>query len=375
MVIAVNVNSSIPAYKEGYENFIHECFTRIINKQPQHTFIFFNAQNFSKEFPDATNVRLIMQSITKPKSLISWILLSRRLQRLLRNYKPDIIVSADGLCSFKSRCRQYIIHQDALPEARFKLIKKGQQIIYNFFASRCLKRAKRIGVLSESIKANVVRLHKIAADKIDTLYCGLNECFIPATFEEKDVIKNEIASGSEYFLIVSAIHREKDLVCILKAFSGFKKRQKSSMHLVIINSNAIAHNNFTELLQTYKYRHEVKLTGTVSELKSVQITAAAYAIIHLSQLEVYSMPIIEAMRCQVPVITGNLPDMHELAGDAAMYFIPDDYLDLSQKMQLIFKDEQLRQAFINKGKVQSELYSWDKTAGSLWEGLNKSTTF
>ena len=143
------------------------------------------------------------------------------------------------------------------------------------------------------------------------------------------------------------------------------------MQLLIANSFANK-NEFTESLRLFKYREDVKLLGNLSQPELAKITAAAYVIIYLSLVRASYIPLIEAMRSNVPVITSNTYAIPEICGDAALYSNYDDHKDIADKIILIFKDETLRSELILKGKTQVNKYSWEKASLLLWQSIVKS---
>jgi len=125
-------------------------------------------------------------------------------------------------------------------------------------------------------------------------------------------------------------------------------------------------------LETYKYRDDVVLLNYLEESELVKITASAYAVVYPSLFEGFGVPVLEAMQCEVPVITSTTSAMQEIAGDAALYADAENYNDLAEKMMRLYKDESLRSELIQKGKNIARLYSWDRTAGLLWETMQKA---
>jgi glycosyltransferase involved in cell wall biosynthesis len=51
----------------------------------------------------------------------------------------------------------------------------------------------------------------------------------------------------------------------------------------------------------------------------------------------------------VPVLTSQNTSMQEVAGEAGLYFDANNYVDIAEKMMLIYKDESLRNRLIEKG--------------------------
>ena len=114
------------------------------------------------------------------------------------------------------------------------------------------------------------------------------------------------------------------------------------------------------------------VTGYLPEHELVELTASAYALVYPSLWEGFGVPVLEAMRCEVPVITSRDSAMQEIAGDAALYADPESFHELAEQMMLLYKDERLRQQLIQKGKSLEANYTWDRTAKLLWETLMKA---
>src|SRR6476646_1136226 len=92
---------------------------------------------------------------------------------------------------------------------------------------------------------------------------------------------------------------------------------------------------FLESLKTYKYRDDVLITGYVDESQLVRLMGAAYALVYPSAFEGFGVPVLEAMRSEVPVLTSRNSSMQEIAGDAALYFDPTNHQDIAESMMRI----------------------------------------
>ena len=93
------------------------------------------------------------------------------------------------------------------------------------------------------------------------------------------------------------------------------------------------------------------------------------AMVYPSLFEGFGIPILEAMYCQVPVITSNTTSMPEVGGDAAIYVNPQSINSIADALLQIEKYPDLRQNLIEKGKIQRQKFSWDKTAEKLWKSI------
>ena len=85
MVIAVNTKYFLKAYQQVYLEFIYECFSRIANHQPLHTFIFISDTAFDPSFSFSENSipLAIMPKINA--GILSGILYKIKITSLLKN--------------------------------------------------------------------------------------------------------------------------------------------------------------------------------------------------------------------------------------------------------------------------------------------------
>ena len=141
------------------------------------------------------------------------------------------------------------------------------------------------------------------------------------------------------------------------------------MKLILVGRIAWKNTAILQSLKTYKYRQDVILTGYLEETELVKLMSACYAFIYPSVFEGFGVPVIEAMKCQTPVLTSANSSMQEIAEDAALYFNPADYQDIADKLMLIYKDENKRAQLVEKGKHVADRYSWDRTANLLWHSI------
>jgi glycosyltransferase involved in cell wall biosynthesis len=201
---------------------------------------------------------------------------------------------------------------------------------------------------------------------------GVRENFRPVSMEEKANTKEKYTGGQEFFLHVGAIQPRKNLLNLLKAFSIFKKRLQSNMKLVLAGRLAWKNEEFWKLIKTYKYRDDVVITDYLPENELALLMGSAYALVYPSLFEGFGVPVVEAMRANVPVLTSQNSSMQEIGETAALYFNPHDHADIAEKMMLIYKDETLRKNLIEKGTAQAMKYTWKTSAEDFWRCILKT---
>lgn len=372
MTIAVNTRFLLNDYLEGYGYFIYETFKRITAAHPEHEFVFVFDRPFDKRFVFGANVKPVVTGPPARHPLLWKLWYDIKLPAVLRKYKADVLVSCDGFCSLVTKIPQCLVVHDLAFLHYPSFNKKSHLSFYKRNTPKFLAKAKSAATVSEFSKKDILAAYNADPEKIDVVYSASKEIFSPVSDEDKAATKNKYTGGKEYFVYAGAIHPRKNLMNLLKAFSVFKKRMQSNMKLVLAGRLAWKYESFSENLKSYKYRGDVILTGYVPEEELVKIIGSAYGLVYPSLLEGFGVPVLEAMQCDVPVITSSASSMQEIAGEAALYVAPDDHTDIADKMMLLYKDEKLRNELIRKGQLVAKQYRWDKTAALLWQSILKA---
>ena len=372
MKIAVNTRFLLSNYLEGYGYFVFEVFKYLTNNHPEHQFIFIFDRPFDKRFVFSSNITPVVVGPPARHPLLWKYWYDLKIPSVLKKNKADVFVSVDGLCSLRTATPQCLVIHDVAFLHYPAHIKRSHLYFFKKYIPRFLKKANSIATVSEFSKKDILNHYKTDPEKISVVYSAAKEIFQPVTGEIAEATKEKYTDRAEYFLYIGAIHPRKNLVNLLKAFSIFKKRLKSNMKLVLAGRLAWKYDSFIQNLKKYKFKEDVIMLGYLSEDELVKITGSAYALVYPSLLEGFGVPVLEAMKCHVPVITSSGSSMEEIAKDAALYADPESFEEIAAKMMLVYKDENLRKELIEKGKVIADQFSWKRTAELLWQSILKA---
>ena len=367
MKIAVNCIFLQKNNLEGYGYFVQETFKRLAQQHPEHEFVFVFDRKFDAQFIYSDNITSVIVSPKARHPLAFKFWYDVKLPLALRSIKPDIIIQPYGFCSLTTSVPQLLVAHDLAFKHYPTFISKLHLFYYKNYTSKFLQKATHIATVSEFSKQEIIDHYKIDAKKINVVFSAAKNIFQPLDITRQQNIKEEYADGKEFFLFTGGIHPRKNLLNTLKAFSLFKKWQQSNMKLLIAGRLAWKFDDVLEKIKTFKYRNDVVLLDYVKEETLAAITASAYGVLYPSYWEGFGVPIVEAMQSGIPVITGNTSSMPEIGGTAALYADANDPDSIAKHMLTLYKDESLRKKLIEEGKLQARKFSWDKTAGLLWQ--------
>jgi glycosyltransferase involved in cell wall biosynthesis len=370
MTIAVNTRLNKETQPEGYEGFLFEMLGHLAKGFPEHQFIYIFDQSYNAKQNFAKNVLTIVSGPKTSSVLRLQYWFNYRIPAILRKHKADVLLSMEGICSLRTKIPQCLLLSDLGFLNHPELLKRSHTRFYKKFTPAFLAKAKSIATVSAFSRSLIAGRYKINAEKITVIYPVIDDIFKPIDWEEKEFIKEKYAEGKAYFLFNGDINQRSNLINLLKAFSFFKKRQKSNMLLLIAGN---ADEGSKKALKTYKLRNEIKLLEHLAKEDLAKITAAAYALVYPVLYADLALPALQAMQCAVPVITADEAGLSSICGKAALYANPGDHEDIAEKMMLVFKDENKANELIKAGNELLQQYEPGKTADLLMQCILKCT--
>lgn len=371
MKIAVNTRFLLKNKLEGIGWFTYESLKRITRQHPEHEFVFLFDRPYAEEFIFSDNVtgRVLFPPARHPLLWYWWFEYS--VTAALKQIKPDIFLSTDGYLSLACQVPQVIVMHDLAFEHFPDHVNALTARYYRHFTPKFAKKAKRIATVSEYSKQDIVKLYDIAPVKIDVVYNGSNELFVPLREEEKVKIRQQFTGGHPYFIYAGALQPRKNIINLFLAFDSFKKNNSCNAKLVMAGRNWSYHEAM-KVHEAMQYREEVIFPGHLTRTDLSRLLGAAEALVYISLFEGFGIPIVEAMHCDVPVITSNISSMPEVAGEAGLLVNPYSVADIAEKMQLMFGNESLKSRLIEMGRLQRQQFTWQRTADKLWECVLKA---
>lgn len=355
--------------KDGY--FLYEVVKSIIKRNAEHEFILIFDRPYDAKFLFDKNVTAIVTGPRVSNLLLQKFWYDIKITALLKKHKADLFIAANGICSLTTKTPQCLVVNDLSFLYYPSFVKKAELVFLKRYTKRFLQKADSIVTFSELLQKSILALNVIKKEKINVVRGSVSDIFYPLNEGEKEEIKQKYTDGKNFFLYTGVIHPQKNLINLLKAFSVFKKRQKSDWKLVLAGNITRGDKTFSKNLKTYRYRADVVMVDAKDE-EMVKLTGSAYAFIYPPFWEGEGVQILGAMNSHIPVITSENSAMQEIAGEAAVYINPEDYKDIADKMMLIYKDESLRNTLIEKGKLVAGNYNWEKAADLFWQGILKA---
>ncbi len=227
---------------------------------------------------------------------------------------------------------------------------------------KVFKKADLIIAISENTKRDLIRFFGIERSKITVIYHG-------NPFEKRlqDVPLN---IKKPYFLFIGQRDRYKNFSTLVQAIAPVLNEK--SFYLVCVGGKPFSQAEM-DLFASLKIQFMVEQKNcTEAELQSAY--REAICLIYPSEYEGFGIPILEAWSMNCPLILSKASCFPEIAKDGALYFDPQNALELRDRIYQIIENPSTRELLINKGEKLLESYSLSQTAQKTMEAYCQTLT-
>jgi glycosyltransferase involved in cell wall biosynthesis len=368
-VIAVNTRLLMPGKLDGIGWFTYETLKRITRDHPEIHFYFLFDRKYSREVVFAENITPVVLRPSTRHPLLWYFWFECRVKSFLNKVKPDLFLSTDGFLPLHAAIPSVLVIHDINFEHRPGDLPWMARYYYRRFFPRYARRASRIVTVSEFSRRDIINHYEVSEEMVDLAYNGANDRYKPISLEKAAEVRNAFTGGSPYFVFVGSLHPRKNITNLLKAFQLFKAEIRGNYKLVLVGEKFFLTRSMEEQLERMPDKGDVIFTGRLSPDRLNEVLGAAWAMTFVPYFEGFGIPIVEAMRCDIPVIASNVTSLPEIAGDAALFVAPESPGSIRDAMIRIVKEKGLRKELIEKGRRRRELFSWDETAQILWSSI------
>lgn len=365
LIIGINARNILGSKMEGFGNYSYELVQRITKNHPEQTFVLFFDRAIDPKFEFTSNVQTVVLFPPTRHPLL-WILwFEWSLKRALKRHRIDVLWSPDGFCSLRSSVPQIATIHDLNFEHYPQDLPWLVSRYFRYFFPKFARKAKRILTVSNFSKQDIIQTYGISSTKISVVYNGISDEFRVLTSEEINETRLKYTNGKPYFLFVGSLHPRKNIQRLVQAFAEFSL-ENLEIDLVIVG-NAMWKQEAFNLSEETKAR--VHFLGHLSTSELSYVTGAAFALSYVPYFEGFGIPLVEAMRCGLPIISADTSCLPEIAGDAAIYCDPFSTSDIAKKMYELANDEALHSSLSKNALSRSAQFSWDLAANQVWEVL------
>lgn len=294
-------------------------------------------------------------------------------RKLFFRCNADISFFFNFVCPPFAEGKKVLVVHDMVIKDCADTVSKNNRFVLKTQLKRSIKRADLIVTISNFSRDRIIKFFPEASGKIVVIPCAVDhERFRP--IRDKSVIsaaKNKYKIDGEYFLYLGTLEPRKNILRLIEAYFELTKRRFDCPKLVIAGGKGWLYESIFARAGELNLSKKIIFTGYLDEGDVTPIICGAAAFCFPSLYEGFGLPVLEAMACGTPVITSNCSSLPEVGGDACIYVNPHDTAEISDAMERIFSDEELRNRLSEKGILRAGGFNWTHIAGLLGEEFHK----
>lgn len=284
------------------------------------------------------------------------------LPQYLKSIGNPLLISFTG-CGPLFYNNQITTIHDVSHERHPEWFSKGYYRFYHFMIPRTARKSHAVLTVSQFSKQEIIDTLGVEADKIHIVHSNVPFRNKPS---REDVLNyNRPVEAEKYILAVSNMDPRKNFGQLIKAFNNIKD-QSVKLYIIGMRQKAFNTTDWDKLVND-----RVFLPGFVDDEQLQKLYQNALLSVYPSLYEGFGLPPLESMTFGCPAIVSDIPALKEVTQDAGLYVDPYNIEDITDKINLLLEDEDLRQTLRLKGLDQIQKYSWEKSAKQVLEIAEK----
>jgi glycosyltransferase involved in cell wall biosynthesis len=233
------------------------------------------------------------------------------------------------------------------------------------------RRADRVIALSQAGADHVVEHLRVPRERIDVVALAPAPHARAAPTPEAQLRARLGLGAGPVILTVSAKKVHKNLERLLRALAAVVARHPDAV--LVLPGNPTAHEQeLRALAERLGLVRNVAFPAYVSAEDLEGLYALARCFVFASLNEGFGIPVLEAMRHELPVACARASALPEVAGDAAHYFDPLDVPDIARALLELLEDPALAQRLAARGRERQAAFTWEATARGTLESYARA---
>ena len=231
-------------------------------------------------------------------------------------------------------------------------------------AASC-RRARRVIAVSRQTADDVRKYFSVPTERIEIVPNGVGPEFTPGVEFDAAAFKRAHDLPERFVLYLGTLEPRKNLEQLLRAFAAWRSWSAEADHdveLVVAGGKGWFYDQIFTTVTELKLTNFVRFPGYIPTDELVDWYRAAEVFVYPSLMEGFGLPVLEAMACGTPVICSDLPSLRDVAGDAALYFHPQDEAELVQCLERALFSPTVRHHLREAGLARAAHFSWTRTA-------------
>lgn len=351
----------------GLGNYARLFIQTLLNKFPEHQYYLFTPtidEKYKDLFNSYHNVEII-----QPQNYIH-----KKLHAAWRTYSIGDIINELELNIYhglsneiptgidKNKVKTVVTIHDLIFLRYPNYYNTIDAYIYKKKFKRACLESDLIIATSNQTKHDIEEFFHTDLNKTKVIYQDCDKSFLETVDDlTKKEIKEKYNLPEKFILCVGTIEQRKNQLTILKALA----KLNAEWNLVLIGKKTDYFNEIYDFAKSNHLLNRLIVLDNIPFSDLPKIFQCASLFVYISEFEGFGIPILEAMKSEIPIITSNSSSLPEVIGDTGFKI---NYWDSEAIVNIInnkLNDKELITKKIIAAKKRTELFEANKIAFTI----------
>jgi len=321
---------------------------------------------------NARELRGLPGKVTRLTTSVSPFSLRQQLTipRLLKRHDIDVYHSTYYLMPYRPVVPTVLTVYDLIPALFPSSVGLRARLFFRLTHRLALGASTVVIAISRTTGQALATHYRLPPEKIQVIHLGVAERFKPASTEAIQTVRTKYGLPSDFALYVGINKPHKNLERLVRSWQ--KAFRDTSRLLIIAGPWDSRYDDVRRLLQRPEVQSNVRLIGPVNDADLPILYSAARLFVFPSLYEGFGLPVLESMACGTPVACSDIPALREVAGNAAVYFDPEDVDSIGLVLSELDADDSSQEKLREAGLCRAATFTWDAAAAATLEVYRKT---
>jgi glycosyltransferase involved in cell wall biosynthesis len=225
------------------------------------------------------------------------------------------------------------------------------------------RRSDMIAVMSRWGRADIVRQYDVDEAKIFVIpWAAPVDAYASPTQAELSQIRGRYELPRRYLLYPAQTWLHKNHIRLVQALKEAENRGLEEINLICTGHIGTNFEAIMDEVQRLALTRKVKFLGWIPSNDMVGVYRLAHGVVYPSLFEGWGLPVMEAFRMEIPVACSRIPVLQEQAGDAAIYFDPDNPHEMADTIISLWTNQEVRDRLVSSGRGRAGAIDWTTIA-------------
>jgi anaerobic magnesium-protoporphyrin IX monomethyl ester cyclase len=281
----------------------------------------------------------------------------------LREVEADVVHFTNGMLPLLSPVPTVVTIHDMSLRLYPRFHPPRRVILNRPLVDLAARTADAIITPSESAKRDIVDLYHLDPARVHVVY----EAAAPTFTRVRDTaalerVRERYGLAERIILYVGTIEPRKNLPTLIEAFAARRRSGELSHQLVCVGPYGWLSRGIDDQIRRCHAADAIKFTGYVPFEDLPALYSLAEMFVYPSMYEGFGLPVVEAMACGVPVITGRTAALSEIGGGAIVEVDRIEPDALGRALVALAGSREQREDLSGRGLVRARTFSWQRAA-------------